>query len=156
MDWQARHDQLCACSLVDIFTSLKRRTTQPPTQALIQRKINSLSLPALETLSLSVENRIVSNHGSRRLSPLQIAGTARAVQFFPTETVAEIAHVHALGEVMSAAAVGSVHFKPVTSIVLAFSTWPSRKSEGWPFIQSQRTCTRAPWRQETMGTAKRL
>ena len=111
MDWQARHDQLCACSLVDIFTSLKRRTTQPPTQALIQRKINSLSLPALETLSLSVENRIVSNHGSRRLSPLQIAGTARAVQFFPTETVAEIAHVHALGEVMSAAAVGSVHFQ---------------------------------------------
>ena len=61
----------------------------------------------METLSLSVENRIVSNHGSRRLSPLQIAGTARAVQFFPTETVAEIAHVHALGEVMSAAAVGS-------------------------------------------------
>ena len=111
MDWQAHHDQLCACSLVDIFTSLKRRTTQPPTQALIQRKINSLSLPALETLSLSVENRIVSNHGSRRLSPLQIAGTARAVQLFPTETVAEIAHVHALGEVMSAAAVGSVHFQ---------------------------------------------
>ena len=40
--------------LVDIFTSLKRRANhQPPTEELIRRKFEALSLPALDTLSIS-------------------------------------------------------------------------------------------------------
>jgi len=89
---------------LDILTSFKRRTNRPPpTAELIRRKFDDLSLPALDTLSILVDHTIEEQHG--RLGPRQVGGMARAVRVFPEDTASEVAHVHACGNVASAAAV---------------------------------------------------
>ena len=86
-------------AVVDVLTSSKRRTKQPPpTAALIRRKYDALSLPALDTLCSVMVHTIAIEHG--RFSPCQICGMAQAVRCFPDETAAEVqvAHVHACNE----------------------------------------------------------
>ena len=96
-------------SVVDLLTSLKRRTSHPPTAALIRRKFNALSLPALDTLVFMMDLTIAEKHG--RLSRHQVGGLALAVRCFPDDTATEVAHVHARREVVSAAAVEAVRFE---------------------------------------------
>ena len=91
-------------ALVDILTSLKRRTNHPPpTAELIRRKFDTLPMPALDTLSILVDQTIAEQHG--RLSPSQVCGMARAVRSFPEDTAAEVAHAHACAKVVSDATV---------------------------------------------------
>ena len=86
--------------LVDILTSLKRRSNHPPpTAELIRRKFDTLPMPALDTLSILVHQTIADQHG--RLSPSQVCGMARAVRSFPEDTAAEVAYAHACGKVVS-------------------------------------------------------
>ena len=90
-------------ALVDVLTSLKRRGNHPPpTAELIRRKFDALSLPALDTLSILVDSTIAEQR--RRLSPRQVCGMAQAVRVFPEDTALEVAHMHACGHVVSAAA----------------------------------------------------
>ena len=91
-------------ALVDLLTSLKRRAHHPPpTTELIRRKFETLPRPALDTLSILVDQTIAEQHG--RLSPSQVCGMARAVRSFPEDTAAEVAYVHACGKVVSDATV---------------------------------------------------
>ena len=96
-------------SVVDLLTSLKWRTSHPPTAALIRRKIDALSLPALDTLGFLMDLTIAEKQG--RLSPHQVGGLALAVRCFPGHIATEVAHVHACGEVVSAAAVEAARFE---------------------------------------------
>ena len=98
------------CDVLDVLTTFKRRTKQtPPTATLIRRKLDNLSIPALDTLSILVDHTISEKH--RRLSPRQVCGMVQAVRCFPDETAAEVAHVHACNEVVSAAAVNAASFE---------------------------------------------
>ena len=91
-------------ALVDILTSLKRRTNHPPpTAELIRRKFDTLPMPALDTLSILVDQTIAEQHG--RLSPSQVCGMARAVRSFQEDTAAEVAHAHACAKVVSDATI---------------------------------------------------
>ena len=95
-------------SVVNALTSLKHHS-HPPTAVLIRRKIDALSLPALDTLGILVDLTIAEKHG--RLSRHQVGGLAMAVRCFPDDTASEVAHVHACGEVVSAAAVEADRFE---------------------------------------------
>ena len=95
-------------SVVNALTSLKHHS-HPPTAVLIRRKIDALSLPALDTLGILVDLTIAEKHG--RLSRHQVGGLAMAVRCFPDDTASEVAHVHACGEVVSAAAVEAARFE---------------------------------------------
>jgi len=87
-------------ALVDMLTSVKRRANHPPpTTELIRRKFDTLPRPALDTLSILVDQTIAEQHG--RLSPSQVCGMARAVRSFPEDTAAEVAYAHACGKVVS-------------------------------------------------------
>ena len=92
-------------AIVDILTSLKRRTNQhPPTAELICRKFDALcSFMHTDTLSMLVNSTIARRHG--RLGPRQVDGMARAVRFFPEDTASEVAYAHACGNVVSDATV---------------------------------------------------
>ena len=91
-------------ALVDILTSLKRRANHPPpTEELILRKFDALSLPALDTLSILIDHTTAGQH--RRLSPRQVCGMSQAVIVFSEDTASEVAHVHACESVVSAVAV---------------------------------------------------
>ena len=97
-------------AMLDILTSFKRRTNRPPpTAELIRRKFDDISLPALDTLSILVDHTIEEQHG--RLGPRQVGGMARAVRVFPEDTASEVAHVHARGNVVSAAEVKRASFE---------------------------------------------
>ena len=88
-------------ALVDLLTSLSKRRANhhpPPTAELIRRKFDALSLPALDSLSIVVDQTIAEQHG--RLSPSQVCGMARAVRSFPEDTAAEVAYAHACGKVV--------------------------------------------------------
>ena len=102
-------DMRATWSVVDVLTSLKRRTSHPPTAALIRRKIDALSLPARDTLGFLVDFTIAETQG--QLSPRQVGGMALAVRRYPDDTATEVAHVHARCEVVSAAAVEAVRFE---------------------------------------------
>ena len=102
-------DMRATWSVVDVLTSLKRRTSHPPTAALIRRKIDALSLPARDTLGFLVDFMIAETQG--QLSPRQVGGMALAVRRYPDDTATEVAHVHARCEVVSAAAVEAVRFE---------------------------------------------
>ena len=105
----SREEMRRTWAVVDVFTSSKRRTKQPPpTAALIRRKYDALSLPALDTLCSVMVHTIAIEHG--RFSPCQICGMAQAVRCFPDETAAEVAHVHACNELVSSAAVKAASF----------------------------------------------
>jgi hypothetical protein len=70
------------CDVLDVLTTFKRRTKQtPPTATLIRRKLDNLSIPALDTLSILVDHTISEKH--RRLSPRQVCGMVQAVRCFP-------------------------------------------------------------------------
>ena len=88
-------------ALVDLLTSLSKRRANhpPPTAELIRRKFDTLPMPALDTLSILVDQTIAEQHG--RLSPSQVCGMARAVRSFPEDTAAEVAYAHACGKVVS-------------------------------------------------------
>ena len=91
-------------ALVDILTSLKRRANHPPpTEELILRNFDALSLPALNTLSILIDHTTAGQH--RRLSPRQVCGMSQAVIVFSEDTASEVAHVHACERVVSAVAV---------------------------------------------------
>ena len=64
----SREEMRRTWAVVDVFTSSKRRTKQPPpTAALIRRKYDALSLPALDTLCSVMVHTIAIEHG--RFSP---------------------------------------------------------------------------------------
>ena len=89
-------------ALVDVLTSVSKRRANhhpPPTAELIRRKFDTLPRPALDTLSILVDQTIAEQHG--RLSPSQVCGMARAVRSFPEDTAAEVAYAHACGKVVS-------------------------------------------------------
>jgi len=91
-------------ALVDLLTSLKRRANHPPpTAELIRRKFETLPRPALDTLSILVDQTIAEQHG--RLGPGMVCGMARAVRSFQKDTAAEVAYAHACGKVVSDATV---------------------------------------------------
>ena len=87
----SREDLQAAWSVINVLTSLKRRNSQPPTAALIRRKIDALSLPALDRLAFSVGLAIAETHGQLRVD--QVGGLERAVRGFPSDTAAEVAHL---------------------------------------------------------------
>jgi len=94
-------------ALVDILTSLKRRGTHPPpTAELIRRKLDALSSPALDTLSILMDSTIAEQR--LQLSPPQVRGMVQAVRVFPEDTASEVGHVHACGTVVSEEVVGLV------------------------------------------------
>eukprot|EP00964_Phaeocystis_antarctica_P015077 scaffold8315_cov54-Phaeocystis_antarctica.AAC.6 len=84
-------DMRATWSVVDVLTSLKRRTSHPPTAALIRRKIDALSLPARDTLGFLVDFTIAKTQG--QLSPRQIGGMALAVRRYPDDTATERSHM---------------------------------------------------------------
>jgi len=102
-------DLQAARSAIKVLTSLKRRNSQPPTAALIRRKLDALSLPALDRLGFLVGLAIAETHGQLRVD--QVDGLARAVRYFPADTATEVSHVHACGEVVSTAAVEEASFE---------------------------------------------
>ena len=56
-------------ALVDILTSLKRRANHPPpTEELILRNFDALSLPALNTLSILIDHTTAGQHRRRPAS----------------------------------------------------------------------------------------
>ena len=135
-------DMRATWSVVDVLTSLKRRTSHPPTAALIRRKIDALSLPARDTLGFLVDFTIAEKQG--RLSPRQVGGMALAVRCFPDDTATEVAHVHARCEVVSAAAVEAVRFESSHLLRLGIESltqWPG--STQW--TQSQPPVTQRQW-----------
>ena len=87
----SREDLQAACSVIKVLTSLKRRNSQPPTAALIRRKLDALSLPAIDRLGFVVGLTIGQTHGQLRVD--QVGGLARAVRGFPADTATEVAHV---------------------------------------------------------------
>jgi hypothetical protein len=101
----SREDLHAAWSVIKILTSLKRRKSQSPTAALIRRKLDALSSPALDLVGLTIGQ----THGQLRVD--QVGGLARAVRGFPADTATEVAHVHACGEVLSTAAVEVARFE---------------------------------------------
>ena len=105
----SREDLQVACSVIKVLTSLKRRNSQSPTAALIRRKLDALSLPAIDRLGFVVGLTIGQTHGQLRVD--QVGGLARAVRGFPADTATEVAHVHACGEVVSTAAVEVARFE---------------------------------------------
>ena len=93
-------------ALVDILTSLKRRANHPPpTGELIRRKFDTLPRPALDTLSILVDQTIAEQHG--RLGPGMVCGMARAVRSFQKDTAAEVAYAHACSKVVCDATVNA-------------------------------------------------
>ena len=133
-------DMRATWSVVDVLTSLKRRTSHPPTAALIRRKIDALSLPARDTLGFLVDFTIAKTQG--QLSPRQVGGMALAVRRYPDDTATEVAHVHARCEVVSAAAVEAVRFE--SSHLLCLGTkLPGSMEFTWR--QSQPTVTQRQW-----------
>ena len=69
-------DLQAAWSAIKVLTSLKRRNSQPPTAALIRRKLDALSLPALDRLGFLVGLAIAETHSRLRVD--QVGGLARA------------------------------------------------------------------------------
>jgi len=104
-------------ALVDLLTSLKRRANHPPpTAELIRRKFDTLPMPALDTLSILVDQTIAEQHG--RLGQSMVCGMARAVRSFPEATAAEVAYAHACGQVVSDATIEAARVQ--TSHLLRF------------------------------------
>ena len=96
-------------SVVDVLTALKRNTNHRPTAALIRRKVDALSLPALDKLGCLVDLTILQRHG-HRLSTRHYHGFQLAINSFPDQTATELAIVHSRREVISAAAIDAVRF----------------------------------------------
>lgn len=100
-----------AYSVTDILTTLNLRTNHPPTPSLICRKLDSLSRPAFDSLSIMIAAKANIEDGVR-LSSHQINGVARAVSScFQADAASEIAHVHACGGVVSAAAAKAAYYE---------------------------------------------
>ena len=75
----SRGDLQAAWSVINVLTSLKRRKSQPPTAALIHRKIDALSLPALDDrLGFLVMVGLAIAETQSRLRVDQVGGLARA------------------------------------------------------------------------------
>ena len=90
-------------AMVDVLTSLKRRTNQaPPTADFIRRKFEALSIPATETLSILMA--LTLRKENCPLAHFHVYGMAHAVGSFPKETASEVAHVLACDQIVSAAA----------------------------------------------------
>ena len=120
-------------ALVDILTSLskKRATHPPPTAELIRRKFEALSLPALDTLTMLVDQTIAQQHC--RLSQSQISGMARAVRSFPEETAAEVAYAHACGgKVVSDATVKAASVQASHVLRVGFEHLGVARDRGMP------------------------
>ena len=96
-------------SVVDVLTALKRNTNHRPTAALIRRKVDALSLPALDKLGCLVDLTILQRHG-HYLSTRHYHGFQLAINSFPDQTATELAIVHSRREVISAAAIDAVRF----------------------------------------------
>ena len=119
-------------ALVDTLTSLKRRAKHPPpTAELIRRKFEALSLPALDTLTMLVDQTIAQQHC--RLSQSQISGMARAVRSFPEETAAEVAYAHACGgKVVSDATVKAASVQASHVLRVGFEHLEAARDRGMP------------------------
>ena len=118
-------------ALVDLLTSLKRRANHPPpTAELIRRKFETLPRPALDTLSILVDQTIAEQHG--RLSPSQVCGMARAVRSFPEATAAEVAYAHACGQVVSDATVEAARVQTSHLLRIGFEHLALARQRGIP------------------------
>ena len=118
-------------TLVDILTSLKRRANHPPpTAELIRRKFDTLPMPALDTLSILVDQTISEQHG--RLSPSQVCGMARAVRSFPDDTAVEVAYAHACGKVVSDATVQATRVQASHLLRIGFEHLALARQRGIP------------------------
>ena len=119
-------------ALVDTLTSLRRRAKHPPpTAELIRRKFEALSLPALDTLTMLVDQTIAQQHC--RLSQSQISGMARAVRSFPEETAAEVAYAHACGgKVVSDATVKAASVQASHVLRVGFEHLEVARDRGMP------------------------
>ena len=82
-------------SVVDVLTALKRNTNHRPTAALIRRKVDALSLPALDKLGCLVDLTILQRHG-HYLSTRHYHGFQLAINSFPDQTATEVALVHCM------------------------------------------------------------
>ena len=118
-------------ALVDVLTSLKRRGNHPPpTAELIRRKFDALSLPALDTLSILMDSTIAEQR--RRLSPRQVCGMAQAVRVFPEDTALEVAHMHACGHVVSAAALKRASYAASHELRIGLEHLAEARKRGMP------------------------
>ena len=118
-------------ALVDILTSLKRRANHPPpTEELILRKFDALSLPALNTLSILIDHTTAGQH--RRLSPRQVCGMSQAVRVFPEDTASEVAHVHACESVVSSAATKRASLAASHALRLGLEHLAKARERGMP------------------------
>ena len=118
-------------ALVDLLTSLKRRANHPPPKTeLIRRKFETLPRPALDTLSILVDQTTAEQHS--RLSQSQVCGMARAVRSFPEATAAEVAYVHACGKVVSDATVEAARVQTSHLLRIGFEHLALARQRGIP------------------------
>ena len=118
-------------ALVDLLTSLKRRANHPPpTAELIRRKFDTLPMPALDTLSILVDQTIAEQHG--RLGRGMVCGMARAVRSFPEATAAEVAYAHACGQVVSDATIEAASRQTSHLLRIGFEHLALARRRGMP------------------------
>ena len=118
-------------SVVDVLTALKRNTNHRPTAALIRRKVDALSLPALDKLGCLVDLTILQRHG-HHLSTRHYHGFQLAINSFPNQTATEVALVHSRREVISAAAIDAVRFESGHILRLGIESITTAQKHGIP------------------------
>ena len=129
-----REDLRVTWSAIDALTSLKHRSSNPPSAALIRRKIDALSLPATETLGVLVDLFFAIAEKKCRLSPRQVDGLTWAVKCFPENTATEVADVHARREVVSATAVKAAWFEAGHILRLGIESLTAARVHGIPLV----------------------
>ena len=129
-----REDLRVTWSAIDALTSLKHRSSNPPSAALIRRKIDALSLPATETLGVLVDLFFAIAEKKCRLSPRQVDGLTWAVKCFPENTATEVADVHARREVVSVTAVKAAWFEAGHILRLGIESLTAARVHGIPLV----------------------
>ena len=129
-----REDLRVTWSAIDVLTSLKHRSSHPPSAALIRRKIDALSLPATETLGVLVDLFFAIAEKKCRLSPRQVDGLTWAVKCFPGNTATEVEDVHARREVVSVTAVKAAWFEAGHILRLGIESLTAARVHGIPLV----------------------
>ena len=129
-----REDLRVTWSAIDALTSLKHRSSNPPSAALIRRKIDALSLSALDSFGVLVDLLFKMAEKQCRLSPRQVDGLTWAVKCFPENTATEVAHVHARREVVSARAVEAARFEASHILRLGIESLTAARVHGIPLV----------------------